>query len=469
MEVKVTKINSANASASAKIDSKKIEEKQDKILKSLAKNVHIDGFRKGKVPASVVKARYAEKVKQDAEQEAIKELYDLTVKELSVDESKIIGEPHFTKFDRREDGIDVELKISLRPEINLDGYEKCIPEYKTPRVAKEEVDERVNSLLKSNAPLKKVTKKRALAEGDFALIDFEGFVDDKAFEGGASKGYVLEIGSKSFIPGFEDGMVGMNVDETRDVKVKFPEEYGNKELAGKDATFKVTLHEIQERDVPKEVDADTLKKFLPGEEQPTLEKLEDRIKEQIRNEKLSKLYNEELKPKFVDDIVKAVNFDLPDNIVEQEMDVLFRNIFRSISEEDMEAFKNDPKKVTEKRETFRNDAQSSVKLTFIVDELARLKNVTVSDQEVMQMIYFEAMQYGQDPKQHIENYKQQGVLPAIKMAMIEDKLFGSLFAKTDKEDDAKSSEEKTSKPKAEKKVATKEEKAPIKKATKKGE
>lgn len=451
MEVKVAKLNSANATASANIDKSIIEKKQDKILGSLAKTAKIHGFRPGKVPVNVVKARFGDKVKQDAEQEAIKELFDVAVKELKIEESEIIGEPIFTKFARNDNGIDVELKFSLRPEIKLGGYEKFIPTYEEIQVDKKEIDERVTFFLKQTAPLKKIKDIRALKNGDFALIDFEGFVDDKAFEGGKAEAYTLEIGSGSFIPGFEDGMIGIEIGSQRDIKVVFPVEYGNKELAGKDAVFKVKLIEIQEKDIPKKVDEEILKRFLPQESKPTEELFREQIKNQIQGEKQNKLYNEELKPKFIEDLVKNIDFDLPETIVEQEMDAQFRGIFRSISEAEMEEFKNNPDKVKEKRETFRNDAENSVKLTFLVDELARVNNINVSDQEVMQMVYFEAAQYGQDPKQFAENYKKQGILPAIKMTMIEEKLFRTLFKNASQKDENSKEES----PKA-KKVASKD-------------
>ncbi|MDR1976668.1 MAG: trigger factor [Campylobacteraceae bacterium] len=432
MEIKAIKLNGANASAAAKIDNKTIQAKEDKILKVLAKDAKVDGFRKGKVPPAVLKKRYGDKVKADAEQEAVKELYDAAVKELGVDEKSVVGEPLFTKFDRKEDGVEVELKISFKPEIKLDGYEECIPEFQIPSATKEEVDERINSLLKVSAPLKSIATKRKLKNGDFALISFEGFLGDTPFEGGKAENYTLEVGSKSFIPGFEEGLVGMKALEEKDIKATFPEGYGNKELAGKEATFKVALHEIKERDIPAEIDEATLKRLLPQEKEPTKEMLEERINEQIKREKISKLYNEELKPKFVDEIVKKFKFDLPENIVEQEIDIHFRNAFVNIDKDELEEYKKDAQKVKDKRESYRSDAEDSVRLTFIVNELALLNSISVSDKEVTQMIYYEALQYGQEPKAHFENYKKQGVLPAIKMAMIEDKLFQTLFDKANK-------------------------------------
>ncbi|MDR2099691.1 MAG: trigger factor [Campylobacteraceae bacterium] len=432
MEIRVVRVNSANASAAATINSKIVEQKEDKILKTLAKDVRIDGFRKGKVPPFVLKARYGDKVKADAEQEAVKELYDAAIKELGIEEKSVVGEPIFSKFDKKENEIDVEIKISFKPEVKLDGYEECIPEFKTLSVTKKEIDERISSLVKLSAPLKTVEAKRGLKNGDFAVIDFEGFIDDAAFEGGKAENYTLEVGSKSFIEGFEDGLVGLKAGGSKDVKATFPKEYANKDLAGKEAVFKVKLHEIKERDIPEEIGEDLLKKFLPGEENPTKELLEKKIKEQIKNEKTSKLYHEELKPQFVEAIVKKFTFDLPDNIVEQEIDIHFRNAFANIGKDELEEYKKDPKKAKDKRETFRQDAEESVRLTFIVNELAVLNEISVTDQQVTQMIYYEALQYGQDPKTHFENYKKQGVLPAIKMSMIEDKLFQTLFDRANK-------------------------------------
>ena len=260
----------------------------------------------------------------------------------------------------------------------------------------------------------------------------EGFVDDKAFEGGKAENYVLEIGSKQFIPGFEDGMVGMKIGEEKDIKVTFPKEYGAAHLAGKDAVFKVKLHEIQELKIP-ELDDEMLKKLLPGEEKASVEVLDEKLKEQIKNEKLFKLVNDELKGKFADALIEKYNFDLPKGIVEQETDMQMRAAFNTFSEKEIEELKASKEKYQEKRDSFKEEAQKSVKLTFIIDELAKLRKIEVNDQELIQAIYFEAYRYGMNPKEHLENYKKQGALPAVKMALIEEKLFNDIFIpKTEK-------------------------------------
>lgn len=429
MQIKVERIDSANAKAEAKVTAEFLNTKQKTMAQEIAKTMKADGFRKGKVPTHVVLARHGEQIRQDVEQEALKVFLDDALKELGVAQDLVVGEPQILKMDKVEDGLEVEIKISFRPEVNLEGYKELVPEYKTPRILKKDIQERIDTMLKLSAPLKDIDKPRAVEAGDTVSIDFEGFIDGVAFEGGKAEKYSIEIGSGSFIPGFEDGVIGMNIDDDKDIEVTFPAEYNSKDLAGKASVFKVKLHSIQVKDVPKTPDAETLKKLLPGTEEPTVEALEAQVKDQMKNEKLSKIFAEEVKPKYIETLVEKFEFALPENIVDQEIDMQVRNIFQKLSEEEIKEFSENPEKITEKREEYRSDATKSVKLTFIVDELAKIEEIKVEDQEIMQMIYFEAMQQGQDPKAHYEHYQKQGVLPAIKMSVIEEKLFTKLFSK----------------------------------------
>lgn len=456
MEVSSKLINSANASIDAKFDAKSIEDKVNQIATKTAKQVKIDGFRPGKVPVSVVKKRYEKALLDDAKQELFKNAIDEGLKNLDKKQSDLLGEPVFAKFDENDNGIDAIIEVSFRPEINIEGYEKLIPDYEIPEVSKDEVKAKIDELLVMTAPLEKV-EKDTLEKGDFAKFDFEGFLDGKAFEGGSAKDYVLEIGSNQFIPGFEDAMIGLKIGEEKDINLTFPENYGAANLAGKEVTFKVKLNEIQAKNPAKKLDKKTLTK-LTGDEKLTIKAFEERIANQIKHDKFNKILNEELKPKFVENVSEKFNFDLPKTIVEQEIDLQFRNSWNSFTKEDMEKFRSDKNALTNKREEFRDESEKSVKLTFIIDELAKQRNIEVSDQELVQAIYFEAYQNGIDPKKHLETYQKQGILPAVKMALIEEKLFNDLFKlpEAKNSDDEKLDEEKQSK-KTDKK-ADKEEK-----------
>lgn len=429
MEIKIKALDSVNTLASTTISADAIKSSVEKLAKKAAKTMKVDGFRQGHVPVAVVLKRYEKELTNDAEQDVLRDVVEEAIKQAGKKNDDLIGEPIVSKFDRKDDKIDVELTVSFKPSVDVSGYESLIPEFSNPRVLKKDIDEKKTELLKMIAPLEKVESKRGLKVGDFAKFDFEGFVDGVAFEGGKAENYVLEIGSNQFIPGFEDGMVGIKAGGEKDIEVKFPENYGAAHLAGKDAVFKVKLHEIQERKIPEKLDEEMLKTILPNEEKPTEELLEERIKEQIRQEKIYKLINEELKPKFAEAAVEKFKFDVPKNIVEQEIDMQFRNAWSTFTPDDMKKFREDKDALAKKRDEYRKDAENSVRLTFIIDELARVRGVKVSDQEVVQAIYFEAYRSGQDPKAHLEMYRNQGMLPAIKMSMIEEKLFSELFNK----------------------------------------
>ncbi|MBL0703878.1 MAG: trigger factor [Sulfurospirillum sp.] len=429
MQIKVERIDSANVVAEAKVSKALLEKKEKNIAIKIAKTMKVDGFRKGKVPSHVVMSRHKEQISQDAKQDILKIFLDDALKELNIQNSAVIGEPSITKMEETDNGLDIKIKISFRPKIDLGEYKSFIPEYVAPRVLKKDIDERVNTILKSSAPLKELIEKRAVKNGDFVNINFKGFVDGVAFDGGGAENYLLEIGSNSFIPGFEDGIMGMKIDEEKEIEITFPKEYNSKDLAGKSSLFKVKLNGIKIKDIEEKPNEETLKQFMPDEETPTVEKLEEKVKTQLKNEKLTKIFIEKLRPKFIEALIENTQFALPENIVEQEIDIQIRTIFQKLSKSEIEEYSKNPEKITKIREEYRDEAIKSVKLTFIVDELAKIEKIKVEDQEVMQMIYYEAVQKGQEPKENYEQYKKQGVLPAIKMSIIEDKLFTKLFSK----------------------------------------
>jgi trigger factor len=426
MEIKSNKINGANAEIEAVILTEVIEANLEKIAKELTKTAKIAGFRKGKVPVSAVKKQYGERLVQDAEAEALREVLRKGLEDLSIANDAIIGEPTISKFDKSDDKIEVTVKIAMRPTIEMGDYASLVKDFDKPAVSEEEVEKRIQDLAQAQAPFVTVEEDRAVVSGDTTLIDFEGSVDGELFEGGAAKDFSLRIGSGQFIPGFEDQVIGMKKGEERVIKVTFPENYGGTKLAGKDAEFKVKLNAIQTKgDVA--IDDELAKKMLPGQEDATLATLKEQVKLQIENEELSKLYNDELKPALLETFVDTFNFDLPEFVVEQEMDMALNKTASTMSEEEINELRNNEDKVKELRETFREDATRSVKATFIIDALASAEAIKVTEQEVMQTIYFEAMQMGQDPMAAYENYKKAGYIPAIQMSMVEDKVLSKLL------------------------------------------
>jgi len=428
MEIKVNRVDSANATVNATINGETLDKKIDDVIAKNKNSFSIQGFRKGKVPTTIIKARYKDQLKDDAKRESIKEMMDKAIKELNVTMEKLIGEPMFTKFDEDEEGnITLEMKLAITPEIDLTIVEECIPEFAEADVSDKEVDERIEELALAQAPLEDLKKARALKKDDYAIIDFEGFMDGKSVENTKAENYTLKIGSGSFIPGFEDQLIGMKKGEEKEIKVTFPEDY-KAPLAGKEVEFKVKLNNIQTKNMP-EVNDELAKNILKNEENATVDILKEKVKEQLKSEKMSELYNKELKPKLLEAFIEKINFDLPEFVVEQEMDVSFRNALRSFGEDEIKELQNNPEKAKEKRLEHKEDAIKSVKVTFIIDALAKKEGIDVNDNELMQTIYYEAMSMGRDPRETLEFYKTQGLLPAIKMSMIEDRLLSYLLDK----------------------------------------
>ncbi|RDU67894.1 trigger factor [Helicobacter equorum] len=452
MNLQTKRLDSANAVVSGVISQDVLEQKTQDVIKKIAKSAKIDGFRKGKVPAHLIQSRYKDQIDKDSKQEAVQDLLQAGLKDLGIEPQAMLGNPLISKFESKDNTIDVEIKISTTPEFSLDKVEGYVPEVKLKSVSAKEIDERLAEIAKSRAPLSEVTQDRALQKDDTAVIDFEGFVDGKAFDGGKAQNFNLTIGSNQFIPGFEDALVGMKKGEKRDIEVTFPKDYQAAHLAGKPATFAITLHKIMQKDTVA-IDEAFARSML-GQD-ATLESLKDAIKEQLEMEHKTDLYNKELKETLLQALLKEITFDLPELIVEQEMDILFRNALNTMSKEEFEALKNDEQKARQKRDSFKEDAKKSVQITFIMDALARKHNIVIQDNEALQTIYYEAMMMGQDPRAAIEYYQKNNLLPAIKMAMIEDRVLTFLLdSKLESNTDKKSTS--TKEPKASKSKSSKQ-------------
>lgn len=430
MSVKL--INDANIFLNTAIKNDQIDQKKKKIAQNISKNVKIDGFRKGKVPLSVIENRFKDRIEQDSQNEALNDLIKESLEGLNIELNRIIGNPLITKFQKNDNGIEIEAKIGIFPTIELKDYEKLIPVVDLKEISDEEVDSRIKELAKSSGELIEIKEERGLETGDIANIDFEGFLDNKAFDGGKSENYDLEIGSNSFIKGFEDQLIGMKKGDIRDINVRFPDNYNATHLAGKDVRFNVKLNTIKEREASK-IDDDFAKKMIPNNKEATLDTLKENVKTQLQNENKNKILNE-LKPKLIDNLVDGISFDLPENVVEQEIDLIFRNSLQNINKEELQELQNDKDKAKDKREAHREDAKKSVKLTFIIDTFAKKDNVSVADNELYQVIYYEAMMMGANPKDVIEHYEKNNMIPALKMTILENKILNNLLESTIKKD-----------------------------------
>jgi len=425
VNVTVNRVDDANVIVSGVLENSEIDKVVDKLAIQAAKDVKVDGFRAGKVPVSIVKKLHGEKLREDAESEVLRELIDAGVAKAEIKAEDVLGQPTFKKYEKTDNGIEVEVEVSTRPVFELENYMDVVPKFDKPKIDEKEVEKRLQELADTQVQYTKIARKRAVKDGDMTLIDFEGFLDGEPFEGGDAKQFRLEIGSNQFIDGFEEQIIGMKYEEEKDVVVTFPKEYQSANLAGKEVTFKVVLHEIQEKK-PGTPD-DALAQTLLKDEKATLETLKEKLSEQLETELVGKLYQEELKPKLIEALINKFDIALPNNIVDQEIDAKINEKAKNMSEDELSTYKDNPEKVEKLRDEVREDAVNSVKATFIVDALAQKIKVAVSDKEVSEMIYYEASVSGQDPQEVIKYYQENNLLPAVKMGMIEDKLFGRML------------------------------------------
>ena len=245
-------------------------------------------------------------------------------------------------------------------------------------------------------------------------------------ENGEANDYPLELGSNTFIPGFEDQVIGMKVGEEKDIKVTFPEEYHSKEIAGKEATFKVKLKEIRAKQVP-EIDDEIAKKLLQKED-ATIETLKDEIKKELLMAKKAEVFAPK-KEELIENLIKEIDFDLPELVVEKEAELVINEKASKMTPEEIKEITSNEEKLNELREEAKKEAAEKVKLTFIVDELAKKENIVVDDNQVLQVLYFEALRAGQDAEKLIEYYKENNLLPAVKMSMVQEQLLSTLLDK----------------------------------------
>ena len=432
MEITVKNIDNSNLLATTTLAQSDIDAKIDRLAVEAGKQMKVDGFRKGKVPKHVVKKMHGEQLEQDAESEAVREMLDAALAQADIKADELLGDPTFKKYEKIEGGIEVEVEISTKPSIDLGDYKKLVPAYERPTASDEEVAKRVETLAEQAAPLESISEDRALENGDTAQFDFEGFLDGEPFEGGKADDFELEIGSNQFIAGFEEQMLGMKKGEQKRIEITFPEDYQAENLKGKKTEFDINLKDIKTKSTP-ELNDDLAKK-ITNQDDATVDSLKERTAEQIVTEEISKAYNDELKPKLLEALVAGYEFDLPRNILEQEIDNLLNQKAQNMTPDEIKEVQENSEKLQELRESVRDDAINSVKATFIVDAIAKEEKVAVSDEEVYQALYYEAMMGGQKPEEVVDYYKKNNLIPAIKMGMIEDKLFGQLLELDKKED-----------------------------------
>lgn len=360
-----------------KVNGEEWKEAKDKAFNKLVKKVKIDGFREGKVPRNVFEKKYGT---GDIISEAMEDLVQKKYGEVIITEKLIpVVEPKLEIVKADDEGFEVNMTFILDPEVTLGEYKGLKVKKDKVKVTKEEVDHEVSHILDRYAEL--VSKDGKAEEGDTVVIDFKDFKDNEEFEGGSAEGYSLELGSHSFIPGFEEGVVGMKREESKDIELTFPEDYMAKELAGQKVVFNVTVHDIKKRVIP-DLDEEFFKD-LDMEGVSNKEELEKVVEEEIKAQKEREADN-----KFIEDLLekasKNMKVEIDEEIIDAETDRMYKNFIeklkmQGVTEELYFAYSGAKKEDIMK--DMKKEAEKRVAYRYLLEAIVKAEEITISDKD----------------------------------------------------------------------------------------
>lgn len=350
----------------------------DKAFLKKRKNIQMNGFRKGKVPKNIYLKKYGtESLYLDAADIVLPDAYDKAIEENGL---KPVVAPNLSIKEVNEESITYIASIITKPEVKIKKYKGLGIKKDEVKVDKEEIDERIEKLLEDYTEV--ITKDGKIENHDIAIIDYEGFKDGVAFEGGKDENYALEIGSNTFIPGFEEKLIGMKAGEEKDLELTFPEDYPQEDLAGKDVIFHVKVNEVKGK-VKRELDEDFFED-LNKEDVKDEESLRKKIEEDIKEEK-----ERVAEDKYINDLFEAVSenveVDIPQEMIQEELEILLRKVEMNLKSQGLSMdiyYQITGTTKEDLRKQLLPEAQKNVLYRLILDELKELEKIEVSDEEV---------------------------------------------------------------------------------------
>ena len=363
------------------IPSSSINSKLDEKYKDLAKNVKIPGFRPGKVPVNIIKKRFSQSV--------ISEILDTVINEnlrnAFLDKKIRPSVQPSVDIEKYEEGKDLTLNVKIQkmPEVKDFDLKTISLEKSNLNIKEEDINNTLNDIAKKHERFAPLTKKRSSLDGDLVLFDYEGKIDNKKFENGSGKDETVVLGSNKYIPGYEEQMVGLNIGDEKEIKVKFPDDYREKSLAGKDASFHIKIKDIQER-VKKIAIDDQLAKEV-GEK--SLQNLKEKIQDKMNNE-FKTLSFLKMRRQATELLLKKLNFELPSRMVDDEI-----NFLKSNSKD-------------KKEKEIEDLAKRRVKLGIIISSISEKNKIIVEDSDLTKSVVEEAKKYPGQEQQVVKFYKE---------------------------------------------------------------
>lgn len=409
MQSRLENLNENRIKLEVEVESTEVERALDEAYTRVAQKVNVPGFRKGKAPRGIIESRYGTEV-------LVEEALDILVPRTylqALDEHKLepIDRPDIDIVQPLEQGKSFVFTatVDVLPKVTLGDYRSLRIPLKPAEVTDDQVDAELKELQQRRASLE-ASSKEAVETGDFAVINFAGFMDGKPFQGGAGEGYTLELGSDTFIPGFEEGMAGMRTGEKRNINVTFPADYRAEHLAGKDAVFEVELKEIKEKRLPevgdelaKEVGFDSLDELKKNVRESLITAAGYRVRDAHREE-------------VVERVVEDAKVSVPDKLVDHEIEHLFEDLTNNMSSRGitMEQYQNAANKNEDQiKDDLRPEAVKSVRADLVLKAVADRENVAVSSDEIEHEVGRLARAYQQDEKKLYKRLTKEGRLESL--------------------------------------------------------
>ncbi|TCP61816.1 trigger factor [Baia soyae] len=410
MKASFEKVEANKVVLTVEVDSTKVAEGLDQAFKKVVKKANVPGFRKGKVPRALFEQRFGvESLYQDALDILLPEAYEAAVAETGIEP---VDRPE-VDIEQLEQGQALIFKatVIVKPEVKLGDYKGLEVAEKDFSVKAEAVSEELTRMQKQQAVWEPV-EEGTVAQGDRTVIDFEGFVDGVAFEGGKGEQYSLDIGSNSFIPGFEDQVVGMGLGEEKDVEVTFPEEYHAVDLAGKAATFRVKLHEMKRQNLP-EMNDDFAQDVSDFE---TLAELQADVEKNMA-ERAEKDKENYIRTSVVDLASEKAEVEVPAVMVDGEVEQMLRNFEQNLSYQglNLELYTQfTGQSVETLKEQFKVDAEKKVRADLVVEAVAKAENIEVSEEDIDQEIAIMAEEMKRDAAEIRTLLEAQGSIEQVR-------------------------------------------------------
>jgi len=420
MKVTVEELSPIKKKLLIEVSHEEFREKVEKAYQKLSKQVAIKGFRKGKVPRSVLERHYKDQTESDVFTKLIEESYVWALQDQKLDP---VGPPHIANL-KKEDSqpISYSAEVEVRPVVTLKKYKQVGLKKPAVEVADEELGRELEALRNAHAQITPLPDETPLATGHIAVVDFVGRMGGEAFTGGEGKGVMIDVGAGRFLKDFEDGILGMKKGETKKISVHFPKDYPSPELAGNPAEFEITLNDLKEKILPKLSDdfARDLGNFESLDQ--VKQKIRDGMVQHKEHQAKGELFNQ-----LLDFLIEEHPFEIPEAMVDQELDAMLKNAERHLQQQrlTMEQAGITPQAF---RQQNRQAALRRIKGLLIFEAVAMAEKIQVSPEEMIARVQTIAQSLGQKPEAVQHYYREHNLFPSLASQILEEKVLDFLIA-----------------------------------------